>query len=152
MAVSADGEGNGTGKPAETEGEVEFHDADTDPTAFTPTLSGPEWREMHVLLEITYKTQAEASTYPTKHLAILTSRYDTFPKDELIIYDNKSRKINQETCGTWTDLEAYNACFNIYEGYGRQIVIFRICTTQRFGNIKRAKPVWEQLRTTGCYF
>jgi hypothetical protein len=49
-------------------------------------------------------------------------------------------------------MEAYNECFNIHEGYGRQIVIFRIRTTQRFGTIKRAKLVWSKLTDTGSYF
>ena len=145
-------EDDGMRTPLESEAEEEFHDADGQQTGSTPTLSGPEMREMHVLLELTYRSQAEAAASPKRHLAILTAMYAAFPSDELVIYDNKGRKVNRDNCGTWTDLDAYKACFQIHEGYGRQMAIFRIRTTHRFGTIKRDKQVWEQLQNTKSYF
>ena len=65
MATTSRTEGDGRGTPTAPETEDEHHFADAQRTAFTPTLSGPEWREMHVLLELTYKNQAEAATSPT---------------------------------------------------------------------------------------
>jgi hypothetical protein len=151
MTTTLKQEDDGRGTPKDMEQEEVFHDVNNDQNGFLPTLSGPEWREMHILLEITYKSKTEATTSPKKHLALLHEMYQSFPKDELIIYDNKSRKINRETCEKWTDIEAYKACFNIHDGYGRHIVIFRIRATQRFGTIKRDKGVWKKLLDTGCY-
>ena len=151
MAIAQAKEDDGTGTTQESEAEEEFHDADTQQKGFTPTLSGSEWREMHVLLELTYRSQAEAALSPKKHLAILTAMYNAFPSDELIIFDNKGRKVNRTTCGDWKDIEAYKACYTLHEGYGRQMAIFRIRTTHRFGTIKRDKQVWEQLHTSGSY-
>ena len=71
MAITQATEGGRTGTPNESEAEEELHDANNQQTGFTPTLSGPEWREMHVLLELPYGHQAEAANSPKKHLALL---------------------------------------------------------------------------------
>jgi hypothetical protein len=96
---------------------------------------------MHILLELTYKSNAEATTSPAKHLELLHEMNQSFPKDELVMFNNKGRKINHETCTECTDIEAYQECFNINDGYGRHIVIFPIRTTQQFGTIKCDKLV-----------
>jgi hypothetical protein len=50
----------------------EFHDALHDDatvhTGETPTLTGAEWKEIHILLEITYNNNiaAETFTYPQR--------------------------------------------------------------------------------------
>ena len=151
MAITQATEDGRMGTPNESEAEEEFHDADNQQTGFTPTLSGPEWCKMHILLELPYSSQVEATNSPKKHLALLHAMYKSFPADELVMYDNKGRTVNRDACGTWSDIEAYQACFNIHEGYGRQMTIFRIRTTHRFGTIKREKKVWQQLQSSGCY-
>jgi hypothetical protein len=151
MASDADQPDDDMITAPEPETEEVFHDTNPVNNGFTPTLSGSEWREIHILLEITYKNKPEAEKSPAKHLEVLHEMYESFPKNELIIYDNQARKVNRESCGKWTDMEAYKACFNLHDGYGRQIVIFRIRTTQRFGTIKRAKRVWAKLLETGSY-
>ena len=94
MVKVSNKEGDGTGTPMESEAEDEFHDADAQPTGLNPTLSGPAWKEMHILLKLTYKSNQEADTSPTKHLAILHAMYEAFLNDELVMFDNKGRKIN----------------------------------------------------------
>ena len=92
MVTNAMTEGNRSGTPEESEQEDETQYVDTQQTAFNLTLSGPEWREMHVFLEITYKSQSEAANSPMKHLEILTAMFGAFPADELVMFDNKGRK------------------------------------------------------------
>jgi hypothetical protein len=130
MASNELPEGDGRRTTQDTDGDEVFHDTNPADTDFSPMLSGAEWREMHILIEITYKGKEEAEKSPEKHLSILHEMYESFPKKELIIYDNFGAKVNREACKNWTDMEAYKETFNIHDGYGRHIVIFRIRTTQ----------------------
>ena len=65
--------------------EEEFHDAATVQTGETPTLTGKEWQEQHILIEITYNNQTEARTSPQKHMMILKALGNAFDVTELEI-------------------------------------------------------------------
>ena len=75
----------------------EFHDAETVIQGSGPSLSGNEKREMHILIEITYRDATEANTTPRKHLQILDALGKSFDKSELDMFDNKvgSSTVNQ---------------------------------------------------------
>jgi hypothetical protein len=49
----------------------EFHDAATVHTGEKPTLTGAEWKEFNLLLEITYKDRTKECTSPQKHMMML---------------------------------------------------------------------------------
>lgn len=68
----------------------EFHDAVTVHTGENATLTGAEWREIHLLLEITYKDRTEARTSPQKHMMLLKAMGNDFDNTEVCIYDNKN--------------------------------------------------------------
>ena len=68
--------GDGMGTPQEAEPEDKFFDTNGQQTGCTPTLSGPEWHEMQVLLELMYKNNQEANKSPMKHLTILHAMYE----------------------------------------------------------------------------
>jgi hypothetical protein len=124
MATTSGQEDDGRTTTSESDADDTFHDTNPIDTGFTPTLSGAEWREMQILLEITHKNNSDMDKSPSKHLSILHKVHKSFPKNELIIYDNQAQKVNRQSCKNWTDMEAYKACFTIHDGYGRHIVIF----------------------------
>jgi hypothetical protein len=75
----------------------EFHDAATVHTGENPTLTGAEWQEQHLLIEITYNDRAEARTTPQKHMLILKALGNSFDATELEIFDNKNRSLSLNT-------------------------------------------------------
>jgi hypothetical protein len=131
----------------------EFHDATHDDvtvhTGETPTLTGAEWKEIHILLEITYNNNTEARTSPQKHLLILKELGTAFDNTELEIFDNKNRKLSLEACKAMANIEHYESHFKIHQGNGRHYVIFRVLTTLRFQGIKRESAVLRILKKTG---
>jgi hypothetical protein len=67
MATSLD-ENTKELEPTEEETKMEeFQDAGAVHTGETPTPTGAEWREIHILLEITYNDLTEAHTLLQKH-------------------------------------------------------------------------------------
>ena len=131
--------------------EEEFHDAATVQTGETPTLTGKEWQEQHILIEITYNNQTEARTSPQKHMMILKALGNAFDVTELEIYDNKNRKLSLAACRGMTNIEHYESHYKIHQGNGRHYVIFRVMATVGFQALKRQGDVLKTLKATGCY-
>jgi hypothetical protein len=120
-------------------------------TGETPTLTGAEWREIHILLEITYNDRTEARTSPQKHMLVLKALGTAFDSTELEIYDNKNRKLSLEACKAMENIQHYESHFKLHQGNGRHYVIFRVSSTIRFQGIKRESDVLRNLKKTGCY-
>jgi hypothetical protein len=57
----------------------EFHDATAVHTGETSTLMGAKWKEIHLLLEITYNNHTEARTSPQKHMLMHPAWHLTTP-------------------------------------------------------------------------
>ncbi len=129
----------------------EFHDAVTVNTGEIPTLTGAEWKEIHLLLEITYKNHTEARTSPQKHMLVLKALSNAFDNTELEIYDNKNRKLSLEACKGMTNIQHYESHFKIHQGNGSHYVIFRVSSTVRFQSLKRESEVLSTLKQTGCF-
>jgi hypothetical protein len=65
-------------------------DDNTVVTGKQKTLTGAEWKEITISLEMTYKDCSEARTSPQKHnMAILKAMGNAFDNTELILFDNK---------------------------------------------------------------
>jgi hypothetical protein len=139
------------GQQQETTTEEDFQDAVTFHTGETPTLTGAEWREIHILLEITYNDQTEARTSPQKHMLVSKALGTAFDDTELEIYDNKNRKLSLAACKTMANIKHYQLHFKLHQGNGRHYVIFRVSSTLRFQSIKRESEVLRNLKKTGCY-
>lgn len=129
----------------------EFHDAATVHTGENLTLTGAEWKEMHLMIEITYKNTTEGRTSPQKHMLILKELGSAFDKTELEIFDNKNRTLSLDACKEMKNIEHYEAHFKIHQGNGRHYVVFRVLTTLRFQSLKREGEVLKTLKKTGCY-
>jgi hypothetical protein len=129
----------------------EYHDAVTVTTGENMTLTGAEWKEIHLLLEITYKNNTEARTSPQKHMLVLKALSTAFDDTELAIYDNKNRKLSLEACKAMSNIKHYESHFNIHQGNGRHYVIFRVSSTIRFQGLKRDSAVLSSLKHRSCY-
>jgi hypothetical protein len=129
----------------------EFHDVTTVHTGENLTLTGAEWKEIHLLIEITYKDGTEARTSPQKHMKVLKALGNAFDNTELEIFDNKNRKLSLEACQEMKYIEHYESHFKIHQGNGRHYVIFRVLSTVRFQTLKREGEVLKILKQTGCY-
>ena len=122
----------------------EFHDAVTVNTGEIPTLTGAEWKEIHLLIEITYKNHTEARTSPQKHMLVLKALSNAFDNTELEIYDNKNRKLSLEACKAMTNIQHYESHFKIHQGNGSHYVIFRVSSTVRFQSLKQANRMFYE--------
>jgi hypothetical protein len=120
-------------------------------TGENPTLTGGEWKEMDLLLEITYKDKTEARTSPQKHMMILKALGTAFDMTELEIFDKKHRQLDLEACRAMANIEHYEAHFKIHQGNGRSYVIVHVRTTVGFQQLKREPEVLRTLKSTGCY-
>ena len=124
MAASTNTNSNEQKTPEEETPDEEFHDATTVQTGENPNLTGAEWREQHILIEITYNNKMEARTSPQKHMMILKGLRNAFDITELEIYDNKNRKLSLAACRAMMNIEHYEAHYKIHQGNGRHYVIF----------------------------
>lgn len=138
------------GPPPDTEADM-GQDDDTVVTGEKRTLTGAEWKEMTILIEMTYKDNNEARTSPQKHMLILKSMGDAFDNTELTLFDNKNRKLSLEACREMTNLEHYESHFKIHQGKGRHYVVFRVHATIGFQSLKRHSDVLSTLKRTNCY-
>jgi hypothetical protein len=119
----------------------EFHDAATVHTGENLTLTGAECKEIHLLIEITYKNGTEARTSPQKHVMVLKALGNAFDNTELEIFDNKNRKLSLDACREMKNIEHYESHFKTHQGNGRHYVIFRVLSTVRFQTLKREGEV-----------
>ena len=131
--------------------EEEFHDAATVHTGENITLTGDEWKELHILIEITYNNKTEARTSSQKHLLVLQAMGNAFDPTELKIFDQKNRELPLQQCREMKDQANYEHRFTIHQGNGRHYVIFRVSTTVGFQGLKRESAVMATLKKTGCY-
>jgi hypothetical protein len=138
------------GPPINTDTDM-GQDDDTVVTGEKRTLTGAEWKEMTILIEMTYKDNNEARTSPQKHMMILKAMGDAFDNTELTLFDNKNRKLSLEACREMTNLDHYESHFKIHQGKGRHYVIFRVHATIGFQSLKRHSDVLNTLKKTNCY-
>jgi hypothetical protein len=129
----------------------EFHDAATVHTGENLTLTGEEWKEIYLMVEITYNGVTEGRTSPQKHMRVLKALGNAFDSTELEIYDNKKRKVGLQVCREMTNLQHYEDRYKIHQGNGRHYVVFRVLVTVRFQTLKREGDVLKTLKETGCY-
>ncbi len=129
----------------------EFHDAATVIAGSGPSISGSEKKEIHILVEITYRGAAEAKTTASKHLQILNALGESFDKSELDMFDNKGRKIKRSSVKQWKEITTHDEHYTIQQSKNRHFIIFRALTTKKFGDLKRAPAVWDALNNTGSY-
>jgi hypothetical protein len=94
MATPSEENANETEETNNDQTMEKFHDAATVHNVENLTLTGAEWKEIHLLLEITYKVErTEARTSPQKHMLILKAFENAFDNTELEMNDNKNRKL-----------------------------------------------------------
>jgi hypothetical protein len=124
---------NENSKEPEQEDEVvsmeEFHNADTVHTGGKLMLTGAKWKEIHLLVQITYKDVIEACSSPPKHTMVLKAMGYAFDNTELQTFNNKNWKLSLATCRKMKNIEHYESHFKIHEGNGRHYVIFRVLST-----------------------
>ena len=101
----------------------EFNDAETVIQGSGPSLSGSDKREIHLLIEITYSDEQEATTTPMKHLQILNALGGAFDRSELDMFDNKGRRLKRKSIQQWRNITTYEDHFKIHQGNKRHYVI-----------------------------
>ena len=104
--------------PSGNAGTEEFHDAETVHTGEIATLTGAEWKEMYLLIKMTYNDRSEAKSSPQKHMNILKAMGNAFDNTELELYDNRNRKLSLEACCGMMNLQHYESHFTIHQGNG----------------------------------
>ena len=93
--------------PDGPEAEV-FHDASTVHTGENAMLTGAEWKEIYLLMEITYSNKTEVHSSPEKHMSILKALGDAFNNTKLEIFDNKNRKLSLDQCSKMKNVDTTN--------------------------------------------
>jgi hypothetical protein len=126
--------------PSEEPITEEFHDAETVQGGRGPNLNGERKSEIHILVEITFRSNDEATKTSKKHLQLLHAMGQSFDKSELTMYNMKERHVDRDSLAVWQNVRNYSDNFTIHEGRHRHYVIFRTRTTKKFGEIKRARP------------
>jgi hypothetical protein len=129
----------------------EFHDAATVIAGSGMNLNGDVKNEIYISVEITYRGNAEAKTSPSKHLQLINALGGAFDKTELDMYNIKGKKVVREAAQQWQGIKDYDKHFKMQQGNNRHYVIFRVLTTKKFGDLKRAPEVWKVLNSTGSY-
>jgi hypothetical protein len=138
-------------KPDDDPTMKEFHDATTVHTGKTPTLTGAEWKETRIMLEITYKNHTKARTSRQKRMVVLKALGTAFNSTELEIYDNNNRKVSLEVCKKMQNIQHYKSHFKIHQGNGCHYVIFCILSSICFQGLKCESAVLSTQNKTGSY-
>jgi hypothetical protein len=112
-----------------------------------------EMNETVLRFEIPYRnghTDAADTNLHAQLLQLLTTMYD---KTELLIFNNKNKRIKDFQEEKWKNSDYYNSHFGVHDDTsGRKTVVaHRICSTKNIGTLKGEPTIIRFLKQTNTY-